>query len=898
MTPNQNAPIRIDLNQFKLHLTLPAAGALSLHFDTPSRRFYLSVITLVIEEMKNRPGNTAVLLEPHAETLALLNETVGGGKGSSKKKRLLGRIYKKWKSALPDLEKALLFKVMGRKKGYEDETGPVYRFDDKAKDLWANLFEYAGSREKIKLRFAVERLGVDLRAVEVFYAGETEGAWERFLASLIPDVQGEASGNVRPEIPPLKPPSLPQGSDSGVGETLKTWLNQQGGIEKIPLKTRLELIAWLAGGGDSFESPAKTASEPFEPGRTGEPSSVKEHRISGMLIESISARGSTPLYTAPEVREGQAPSPRSEVYALGVLMYQLVVGDLSRPLDENWQQSVPDEVLRQDIAACVETLPEKRLGSPLELTQRLQDLDARRKLALAQSSLRLQNARPHNRRKRRWIAWGVSMALILALLALPAWYYQKVSRLEAAKKKAYETNLPRIRELLKAEKYVKAYALAQETEKIIPKDPTLLQYIKDATDTFDIESMPAGARVFYKTYEDAEGPWVDLGKTPIKRARIPAGMMRFRIQKAGYGAREVVQPVVPRNSLSDELRKLRSASNTLQFQVLEEGRIPEGMVVVDGGRFFVPVKGVPGSQAIVNGPFFIDRLETTNREYKEFVDLGGYGDPRYWKEEFKKDGETIPWEVAVKSFVDRTGRLGPGTWKKGTYPEGQGDFPVSGISWYEAAAYARFRGKSLPTLYHWARAAFTRNDFVTPLAPSLIVQSNIEKAAVAPVGSYSGIASCGAKDMAGNVREWCWNAAGDDTRYCLGGSWRDPAYTVNDSSTPSAWDRSETNGVRCVYYPANAPPSEAHLKPADLRFYDPYTIPPRSRESLETLKKMVVYKDRPLDAVVESRKPGGKGWLREKVTLDAGYDDERLIVYLDLPTHCKPPFKAVSIFPA
>ena len=54
------------------------------------------------------------------------------------------------------------------------------------------------------------------------------------------------------------------------------------------------------------------------------------------------------------------------------------------------------------------------------------------------------------------------------------------------------------------------------------------------------------------------------------------------------------------------------------------------------------------------------------------------------------------WEAAMARFVDRTGRAGPATWEAGDYPSGREDYPVSGLSWYEAAAYARFRGDGAP----------------------------------------------------------------------------------------------------------------------------------------------------------------------------------------------------------
>ena len=56
-------------------------------------------------------------------------------------------------------------------------------------------------------------------------------------------------------------------------------------------------------------------------------------------------------------------------------------------------------------------------------------------------------------------------------------------------------------------------------------------------------------------------------------------------------------------------------------------------------------------------------------------------------------------------FRDATGRPGPATWDLGSYPDGQDEHPVAGVSWYEAAAYAKFAGKSLPTIYHWLAAS-------------------------------------------------------------------------------------------------------------------------------------------------------------------------------------------------
>jgi hypothetical protein len=126
--------IRIDLNEFKLNIRLKNKPALTLHFNSPSRRFYLSVIALVVNEMKRLGKITSVPLGPLLDLLALLNETVGGSAGSSDKENLLPRIYKKWKDALPDLEDAPLFKILGRKKDYDEGIGKTYHFTEEEKD--------------------------------------------------------------------------------------------------------------------------------------------------------------------------------------------------------------------------------------------------------------------------------------------------------------------------------------------------------------------------------------------------------------------------------------------------------------------------------------------------------------------------------------------------------------------------------------------------------------------------------------------------------------------------------------------------------------------------------------------------------------------------------------------
>jgi len=177
--------ITIDLNQFKLHVSLKNKSELTLHFNSPSRRFYLCVIAFVVNEMKRLGKIRSIPLRVHHDLLALLNDTVGSSAGSSDKEKMLPRIYRKWQHALPNLEEAPLFKVLGKKKEYDEGASKAYPFTEAEKDRWANLFEYDGSEENIRLKFAIDKIGAGLDDVEIIYEDSLNGdAWERFISDL------------------------------------------------------------------------------------------------------------------------------------------------------------------------------------------------------------------------------------------------------------------------------------------------------------------------------------------------------------------------------------------------------------------------------------------------------------------------------------------------------------------------------------------------------------------------------------------------------------------------------------------------------------------------------------------------------------------------------------------
>jgi cephalosporin-C deacetylase-like acetyl esterase len=270
------------------------------------------------------------------------------------------------------------------------------------------------------------------------------------------------------------------------------------------------------------------------------------------------------------------------------------------------------------------------------------------------------------------------------------------------------------------------------------------------------------------------------------------------------------------------------------------------------------------------------------------IDAGGYTSPQYWKEKFLKDGRTLSWQEAMTQFRDKTGRPGPATWELGDYPEGLGDYPVTGVSWYEAAAYAEFVGKSLPTVYHGDRAAGTwALNWIGPL-------SNFSGHSLAPLGTYQGVGPYGTYDMAGNAKEWCWNA-GWDKRYILGGAWDEAVKMFADADAQSPFSRAPNYGFRLAKYVSE--PAKETLAPIEWTRRDFSKEKPVPESVFRIYRSLYAYDRTPLNSVLESTDESPEYWRKEKVTINAAYGGERLTLYLFLPKNHRPPYQTVVYFP-
>jgi len=606
--------------------------------------------------------------------------------------------------------------------------------------------------------------------------------------------------------------------------------------------------------------------EPLEP--VGENSATA---AMSMKTQAGTVVGTMP-YMSPEQLSGKTIGPPSDLFSFGVMLYEMATG--RRPFQGSSGPTLISSILTESPPPVVELSPSipRSLGDLIERCLSKNPADRPADSAELRTNLEAHRSTVSSSahavapvgRRRLWPRLAAA-AVVLATVSIAGfWYIDRVGK----ERRARNVTIPEIQRLLDEGDRDAALRLMGEAAEVIPGDPQLEQLEKGNTLPFLIESEPSGAEVFINSYADLGRPWRSLGITPTE-PRLPLDQFRFRIEKPGY---------------ETFLGTGVNASAGTVVELIPEGEAPDGMVHIPAG-----IAAVGNSGRVEIDAFWLDRYEVTNERFKEFVDAGGYRNPEYWIEPVVKDDRVLDWEEASALFVDTTGRPGPSGWELGSYSEGASDHPVGGISWYEASAFAAWSGASLPTVFHWSRAA----EF--GLFADIITVSNFDGRGPAPVGSYGGIGPYGTYDMAGNVREWCLNRAGG-SRYSLGGSWSDPGYMYDGMDAADPLDRSPRNGLRLMRT-TGAIAAEAMVS-IDNPVFDYRTLEPVDDDVFEVVKGAFAYDRTELDARLESVDDSSAHWRRERVSFSAAYGDERVPAYLFLPKNAEPPYQTVVFFPS
>ena len=450
--------------------------------------------------------------------------------------------------------------------------------------------------------------------------------------------------------------------------------------------------------------------------------------------------------------------------------------------------------------------------------------------------------------------------------------------------------LPQVQDFISKDDNVAAWLTSSRINSFAPFFSTISGEDENISALANIRTQQDGVSVSWKAYGQVDD-WRFLGKTPLKPTRLPRGILKFKLEKEGY---ETTYFSSSNPSLKFYNSPFDPGWNLEPINLQPQGSVPNGMIYIQGGNF-VPALTGSGVDPVFLHPFYIDKFEVTNKDYKEFLDAGGYSNSQYWVEmDFIKDGIALSFEEAKKMMVDSTGMTGPAGWEVGTYLQGTENYPVTGISWYEALAFARYKGNILPPMYHWAKAAFPPDEIVSPISPKLLKRANFSKEKITNVGQGEG--AYGTFDMAGNAKEWVWNIFGG-RGLTLGGAFDEPTYLASQTAPEPRMNRSLKNGFRTVRLinPRDLNPFGDPIEtqaPRDLSYYKPmseevFNVYARSYQVSSSRPKHT-------EIYIDDSHPV---WIKEKISLDVGYNNETMDVLIFKPKNSFGPSSPVIIHP-
>lgn len=607
-------------------------------------------------------------------------------------------------------------------------------------------------------------------------------------------------------------------------------------------------------------------------------------------------------YMSPEQVRGEDLDGRSDIFSFGVMLYEMASG--RRPFAESSPAATASAILTKEpppLARNANDLPPE-LGRIVAKAMR-KDVDERYQSAndLLVDLRALRDSRAFRRRRvsARAFRTPAIVAVLLLVVAITgqwAWRWEQT--------RAAAARLPQLETLADAGRYAEAYALALDIERQRPTGPTLSRLLASVSMTVSARSTPAGARVYLKAFVDGDNGRVAerrlIGRTPLADVRVARGRYVISVEQDGYVTYERTVSGIP---LRASNLVMSPPPVLVDVRMIPVSGSPARMVFVPGGGYRLVAWSRPTDRRVALGDFFIDKYEVSNEEFKAFIRAGGYLKPEFWKVPFIKDGKTLSWDSAMKLLVDRTGLSGPRSWSGQNVPDAKGDHPVTDITWYEAAAYAAFRGKQLPTVYQWEKAA--RDGLsggpVTYMpwgvfypGDALERHANFSGRGTLPVTALEfGMSPVGAYNMAGNVSEWTASHSSDGY-FSTGGAWGEPAYVFGQFARLPGLLSSDRLGFRCVM-PAPGAASDTGGGVIDVAQEIPkYT---RSRDAdFATWSEAYQYDARPLDARIDSTEET-PDWTREKISF-TGANGKRVLAYLFLPHNFARPLQVVHFVPA
>jgi len=482
------------------------------------------------------------------------------------------------------------------------------------------------------------------------------------------------------------------------------------------------------------------------------------------------------------------------------------------------------------------------------------------------------NKKIEKKSKTRLIIGIISSGLVLVIFI---YFFKKINKNE----NLVNEIIPELIEVFDKGDISQSFMMSKDLLKTYPNNEIIKSYYNKSSRYVKLKTNKQGIDVSVMYPSDSTYNYI--GKTPIDSFVVPNNY-QYHTLKFVHDKTEFIQK--SRNN-----HNYRFPENTIE--------IPRGHKAFLGitlRRMWL--QGLDFENINIES-FSISENEVSNKDFQEFVDAGGYENRLYWDFPFQVGNKTYDFNSSIKMFTDRYGRPGPSNWAYGQFPTGLDNYPVTGISWFEARAFAKFSNLSLPNIYQWLLASGNPEDLGN-VNQYVTRNSNYNSTQFREVsnklGSYNGL-----KNIGGNIKEWTLNPNGDNQEKfsIMGGAYNEPSYTFNNYYSLSPFDRSIGNGLRLSKNLTNGQSEFGNdIIPEFKRNF--YEIDDVSDEVFDVYKSQFDYNSQPLNSKTSNIENFQDGYSSQRFEMETTYEsDEKLFGYVVFSNKFKEKYDPIIIYP-